>query len=55
MHDEVLAINVRLPADEKAALDSWRREQDNPPSRARAARELIRIALSGREGERYAV
>jgi hypothetical protein len=49
MHDNVLAINVRLPPDEKAAMDAWRRAQRNPPSRARAARLLIREALSRSE------
>lgn len=38
-------VQARLtPADLKA-LDDYRREQPNPPSRARAARELIRLAL----------
>lgn len=45
---DVTPIQVRLPDDERLALDSYRREQENPPSRARAARELIRLALSER-------
>ena len=43
-------IQVRLAAEERDALDSYRREQQNPPSRAQAARELIRRALSKRLG-----
>lgn len=43
-------IQVRLPDDERVALDRYRREQENPPSRAQAARQLIRRALSERKG-----
>lgn len=43
-------IQVRLSDDEREALDNYRREQRNPPSRAQAARQLIRGALSGRQG-----
>lgn len=42
----VTPVQVRLPDEECAALDDFRREQQNPPSRASAARELIRRALS---------
>lgn len=41
MHDEVLAINVRLQPAERAALDSWRRSFENPPSRSRAVHTLV--------------
>jgi hypothetical protein len=41
-------VQVRLPDDERDALDKYRREQQNPPSRAQAARELIRRALQSR-------
>jgi hypothetical protein len=44
----ITPIQVRLPDDERAALDTYRRQQENPPSRAKAARELIRRALSER-------
>jgi metal-responsive CopG/Arc/MetJ family transcriptional regulator len=40
-------VQVRLHKDLLNALDAFRREQQNPPSRAQAARELIRKALSG--------
>ena len=40
-------IQVRLPDDELGALDSYRREKANPPSRSRALRELARITLFG--------
>jgi hypothetical protein len=41
----VTPIQVRLPDEERDALDAFRREQQNPPSRAQAARQLIRRAL----------
>jgi hypothetical protein len=43
-------VQVRLPDVERDALDKYRREQLNPPSRAQAARELIRYALNDRAG-----
>jgi hypothetical protein len=42
-------VQVRLPDDERDALDRYRRERSNPPSRAQAARELIRLALAERD------
>ncbi|MDR3420137.1 MAG: hypothetical protein P4L80_02665 [Xanthobacteraceae bacterium] len=42
----VTPIQVRLPDEERDALDAYRREQQNPPSRAKAAREIIRRALN---------
>ena len=44
----ITPIQVRLPDEERDALDAFRREQENPPSRAKAARDLIRHALSER-------
>jgi hypothetical protein len=38
-------IQVRFPDEELNALDSYRREQRNPPSRAQAIRELTRAGL----------
>jgi hypothetical protein len=38
-------VQVRFLDEERDALDNYRREQLNPPSRAQAARELIRHAL----------
>jgi hypothetical protein len=40
-------VQVRLPDEELRALDSYRREKLNPPSRSRALRELARITLFG--------
>jgi hypothetical protein len=40
-------VQVRLPDEELRALDSYRREKLNPPSRSRALRELANIALLG--------
>jgi hypothetical protein len=39
-------VQVRLPPDELDALDGYRRDHINPPTRGQAARELIRFALS---------
>lgn len=39
-------LQVRLEKDEVDAIDRYRRTQDNPPSRARAVRELIHLALT---------
>ena len=44
-------VQVRLQDDERDALDNYRRQQSNPPSRGQAARELIRRALSEHTGE----
>jgi hypothetical protein len=38
-------VQVRLPQEELDALDSYRRNQLNPPSRGRALRELASAAL----------
>jgi hypothetical protein len=38
-------VQVRFPDEELEALDGYRREQRNPPSRAQAIRELMRIVL----------
>jgi hypothetical protein len=45
-------VQVHLEDDEREALDNYRRQQANPPSRALAARELMRRALSERSGSR---
>ena len=37
---------MRLPDDELDALDHFRRTHKDPPSRAQAARELMRRALT---------
>jgi hypothetical protein len=41
-------VQVRLQDPERDALDQYRREFTNPPSRGQAARELIRRALDER-------
>jgi hypothetical protein len=38
-------VQVRLPDEELGALDRYRREKLNPPTRGRALRDLARIAL----------
>jgi hypothetical protein len=40
-------VQVRLPDEELSALDRYRREKLNPPSRSRALRELAHIVLFG--------
>jgi hypothetical protein len=42
-----IGVLVRLPEDELRALDSYRREQDNPPSRPDALRQLARAGGLG--------
>lgn len=44
-------VQVRLPDSERDALDRYRRRQLNPPSRARAARDLISRALADDQTE----
>jgi hypothetical protein len=44
-------VQVRLADDEISALDNYRREKLNPPSRSRALRELARQALRERSVE----
>jgi hypothetical protein len=43
---DVTLVQIRFQDDERNALDNYRRAQPNPPSRARAAREIIRRALN---------
>jgi hypothetical protein len=47
---DVTLVQIRFQDEERDALDCYRRQQVNPPSRAQAARELIRRALSERAG-----
>ena len=42
-------IQVRFPDEELNALDRYRREQRNPPSRAQAIRKLTRAGLMNGE------
>jgi hypothetical protein len=44
----VTPIQIRFQNDELAAIDAYRRNQSNPPTRPQAARELIRYALNQR-------
>lgn len=41
-------IGVRMPAKEIAAVDVWRNEQADKPSRPIAIRRLVELALKGR-------
>jgi hypothetical protein len=43
-------VQLRLPSKELDALDQHRRKFANPPSRGRAARELVRRALTEGDG-----
>ena len=45
----ITPVQVRLREDEREALDQYRRQKLNPPTRAQAARELIRRVLIDRE------
>jgi hypothetical protein len=42
----ITLIQIRFHDAERDALDNYRRQQLNPPSRAQAARELIHRALT---------
>ena len=46
---DVTLVQLRIGDDERAALDSYRRQQSNPPSRPQAIRELLRRALGQRD------
>jgi hypothetical protein len=48
-------VQVRLSDGELSALDSYRREKLNPPSRGRALRELARMGLQGSETLRHSI
>lgn len=41
-------IQVRMQATELGALDAWRRDQPDLPTRPEAIRRLVEAALSGR-------
>jgi hypothetical protein len=43
-------VQIRFTEDELHALDGYRRDQANPPSRAAAGRELIHRALIEHQG-----
>jgi hypothetical protein len=45
---DVTLVQIRFRDDERDLLDTYRRQQTNPPSRAQAARELVCRALGGR-------
>jgi hypothetical protein len=42
---DVALVQIRLHDEEREALDRYRREQLNPPSRPQAVREVLRRAL----------
>jgi hypothetical protein len=42
---DIALVQIRLHDEEREALDRYRREQVNPPSRPQAVRELLRRAL----------
>jgi hypothetical protein len=44
----VTFVQIRFRDDERDLLDTYRRQQTNPPSRAQAARELVCRALTER-------
>jgi hypothetical protein len=48
-------VQVRLSDGELSALDSYRREKLNSPSRGRALRELARMGLQGSETLRHSI
>ena len=50
MADELkdLRIPVMMAATEVAAIDAWRRKQDDLPSRSEAIRRLVELGLKAR-------
>jgi len=46
--EDVTPIQILFQNDELAAIDAYRRNQSNPPTRPDAARKLIRYALNQR-------
>jgi hypothetical protein len=45
MSDEITLLTVRLSAEEKVAIDDYRRRQDDLPSRPQAVRTLAMQSL----------
>ena len=48
--DTKTPVQVRFPDEERNLLDSYRRQQANPPSRAQATFDLVRRALKDHFG-----
>ena len=44
------AVNVRLERQRLQALDKWRRDQDDFPTRPEAIRRLIKMGLEATKG-----
>jgi hypothetical protein len=44
-------VGVRLQPDDLAAVDAWRAEQDDAPTRPEAVRKLIRKSLRSKRQE----
>jgi hypothetical protein len=42
-------VGVRLQPDDLAAVDAWRDEQDDAPTRPEAIRRLVEIGLKARK------
>ena len=40
-----LRLNVVMPPSQVAAIDDWRKRQDDLPSRSEAIRRLVNLAL----------
>ena len=51
MADELkdLRIPVMMAATEVAAIDAWRRKQDDLPSRSEAIRRLVELGLKAKK------
>ncbi len=50
-----VAINVRLPPDQLARLDTWRTAEADAPSRPEAIRRLVDLVLKGKDDDRHGV
>jgi hypothetical protein len=49
--DQRLRLDVYPSLELRRAIDKWRLQQDDPPSRAEAARQLIEIGLAADGGQ----
>lgn len=45
-YEGISFVQLRLRPDEVAALDRYRGDQSNPPSRMKAAHQIVRRALA---------
>lgn len=52
MERKTTRFELRLPPEMGDEIDAWRRQQDDLPSRAEAARRLIQLGLEAEKGSK---